>query len=275
MNDKKTFADKIAIVTGAASGIGRELALQLGEAGAIVSAADRNFDGSKETASLIGAKGGRATAVKTDVRDVSSVKKLIDNTVSENGRLDYIFNNAGIGVAAEVQDMSPDHWQDIVDTNLWGVVYGTTLAYSVMVKQGFGHIINTASLAGLVPSPIVTAYSMTKHAVVGLSTSLREEAKDLGVRISVLCPGVIDTNILQEGRIIGVDREKILVRIPWMMDVKKAVRHILRGVRRNKRIIVITLPAKILWRLYRVHSFFAIPFFHKLIGDFRKYRIEG
>jgi short-subunit dehydrogenase len=104
-----------------------------------------------------------------------------------------MLNNAGIALGGEVRDMDLEHWRRILDVNLWGVIHGTTAAYQVMVKQGFGHIVNTASLGGLIPEPMATAYATTKHAVVGLSTSLRAEAAELRVKVSVVCPGFVQT----------------------------------------------------------------------------------
>ncbi len=187
------FRDKVAIVTGGASGIGHMLCQELCRLGALVVVADVDSRGAEEVASAILKAGGRARAAFLDVSRVESVRGLVDEILSEHGRLDYMFNNAGIAIVGELRDMSLEHWQRIIDVNLWGVIYGTTAAYSIMARQGSGHIINTASLAGLIGYPASTAYAATKSAVIGLSTSLRAEAAGLGVKVSVVCPGYVQT----------------------------------------------------------------------------------
>ncbi len=134
------FKDKVAIVTGGASGIGRELCRQLGGHGATVIVADVNREGAEEAASSIaGSTAGRARAAHLDVTDAEEVRKLIRDTAAEFGRLDYMFNNAGIAIGGDARDMDWEHWRRILDINLMGVIYGSRAAYSVMVEQGFGH----------------------------------------------------------------------------------------------------------------------------------------
>jgi short-subunit dehydrogenase len=148
--------------------------------------------------------------------------------------------------------MNLDHWRRILDINLRGVIYGTAAAYQVMVKQGFGHIVNIASLAGLIPLAGITAYAVTKHAVVGLSTSLRIEAADLGVKVSVVCPGLIKTNIIDSATYLKLDKERLLDLSPRKgLDVDLAARTILEGVARNRPIIAFPFGARLLWWLYR------------------------
>src|SRR5207248_6593438 len=120
-------------------------------------------------------------------------------TRNRHGRLDLMVNNAGIGIGGETRELLLAHWDRIIDVNLRGVVHGVHAAYPVMIEQGSGHIVNTASLAGLLPSPGATPYAMTKHAVVGLSLSLRGEAAAYGVRVTAVCPGVVETPILDKG----------------------------------------------------------------------------
>ena len=145
-----SFQNQIAIVTGGASGIGRALCEELTRRGAVVAVADINYEGAQAVASAIAANGGRATAALLDVTRAENVERLVEDTVRTHGRLDYMFNNAGIGVAGEVRDLSLDHWRKCIDINLWGVIYGTTVAYAAMLRQGSGHIVNTASAAGLI-----------------------------------------------------------------------------------------------------------------------------
>ncbi len=268
------FKDKIAIVTGAASGIGRALCLELSRAGATVIMADIDRDRLAGLASEIG--GSRAHTSYLDVSKAEDVKSLIDKVISEHGRLDLIFNNAGIAVAGEARDLSIDHWRRIIDVNLLGVVYGTHAAYSAMARQGFGHIVNTASLAGLIGGPTMIPYATTKHAVVGLSTSLRAEAKDLGVKVSVVCPGFIQTGIFDAATYVNADQKEMEARLPFKpMDVTDAARIILRGVARNKAIIVFPFYGRLLWWLLRLNNSLLNPLARKSVNEFRAARTEG
>lgn len=237
--------------------------------------ADINAQGASQLASDLVRSGGRATAAHLDVSRIEEVQAVIDKTVSEYGRLDYMFNNAGIGVAGEVRDLDIDHWRRIVDINVWGVICGTTSAYSVMVKQGFGHIVNTASLAGLIGYPTMTPYSTTKFAVVGLSTSLRAEAKGLGVKVTAVCPGFVQTGIFASAETVRVTMEDLLAKLPFKpIDATKAAQIILRGVARNKAIVVFPLYGRVVWWLRRLHWALGNPLDAKTVRDFRKSRAE-
>ncbi|MBK7972861.1 MAG: SDR family oxidoreductase [Deltaproteobacteria bacterium] len=191
------FRNRITIVTGAASGIGRSLAIQLAAAGARVTLADVDGDGARAVASSIVGAGFHAAAAALDVSDRDGVRALIERVVAEHGRLDLLFNNAGVLVGGPVEAMRPVDWERLVSINILGVIHGIEAAYPRMVRQGSGQIVNTASLAGLVPMPWSSAYTMTKHAIVGLSAALWAEAIDKGVHVSVVCPGFIDTNIFR------------------------------------------------------------------------------
>jgi NAD(P)-dependent dehydrogenase (short-subunit alcohol dehydrogenase family) len=137
--------------------------------------------------------------VALDVTDADAVAALVERTAQDHGHLDLLFNNAGVAVTGPVSELTLAHWNRVIDINLRGVVHGVVAAYPIMIRQGRGHIVNTSSLAGLLPSPMLTPYGMTKHGVVGLSESLRMEAAAHGVRVSVVCPGVIDTPLLDKG----------------------------------------------------------------------------
>jgi NAD(P)-dependent dehydrogenase (short-subunit alcohol dehydrogenase family) len=269
------FKDKTAIVTGGASGIGRALCEDLGQKGVEVIVADINKAGAEQVASTISSAGGQARAAHVDVSRAEDVQKLIDETASEHDRLDYMFNNAGIGLGGDVRDMNLEHWHRVFDVNLLGVLYGTLGAYSLMVKQGFGHIVNIASLAGLIGYPTNVPYATSKYAVVGLSTSLRLEAADLGVKVNVVCPGYVQTSIWENATLLKVRREDVLAQIPFkMMDASKAASSILRGVERNKAIIYFPFHARVLWWLYRLHPAVLTPLGRKMVRDFRATRSE-
>lgn len=267
------FKGKVSIVTGAASGIGKALCEELDREKAVVVAADINTEGVKKVALKLSKEGGNSIAVNLDVSQSEDVAEFINKAAHEYGRIDYIFNNAGITVCGEVRDMSLAHWEKIIAVNLMGVIYGTSTAYSLMVKQGFGHIVNIASLAGLIGYPTNIPYAATKAAVVRLSTSLRIEGDDLGVKVSVVCPGYIDTGIYDACTYLRADQEKVLANIPFkMMDVKKAARLIMKGVVRNKAVITFPFYAGLLWWFYRLHPSFINILGRKTVTDFRALR---
>jgi len=272
------FRDKVAIVTGGASGIGRALCEELGHRGsAMVVVADINAEDAQQVTSSITSAGGQACAACLDVSREEDVQDLVDSIGARYGQLDFMFNNAGVAMCGEVRDMSLEQWQRIVAVNLWGVIYGTTAAYRLMLHQGQGHIINTASLGGLIPEPMATAYVTTKHAVVGLSTSLRAEAAGLGVKVSVVCPGMVRTQALDNATYIGVGREAAIAEMTamGMADLTKSTRSILRGVERNQAIITDTRLTRLLWRLYRVNPSILSPFLKRGVSDIRALRLES
>ena len=191
---------RIAIITGAASGIGRALARALVLRGDTVVVADIDGDGAERVAGGLARQGpGAVTSAALDVRDAAAVAALVRSTYDSHGRLDLMVNNAGIAIGGEACELLLAHWDRAIDVNLRGVVHGVQAVYPLMVRQRSGHIVNTASLAGLLPAPGATAYAMTKHAVVGLSLSLRGEAAAYGVRVTAVCPGVVETPILDKG----------------------------------------------------------------------------
>jgi short-subunit dehydrogenase len=144
-----------------------------------------------------------------------------------------------------------------------------------MIKQKFGHIVNTASAWGLTPAPLDASYCTSKHGVVGLSTSLRAEAADLGVKVSVVCPGLVQTEIWETSLILNAKREDALALIPLkMIKATRAAKAILLGVARNKAIIVFPLHARLMWWLYRIHPSILTPLNRKAVRDFRKIRSE-
>ncbi|MFH0870591.1 MAG: SDR family NAD(P)-dependent oxidoreductase [archaeon] len=251
------FKDKIVIVTGAASGIGKALSELLAQRGAKLILADINFSGAKALEAALIKKGLSAKALLVDVSKEGDVRKAVKYAVSTCGRLDFVFNNSGIGFAGEVKDMDLSIWKKMIDVNLYGVIHGTTIAYSQMLKQGSGHIVNVASATGLIPSPMLTAYATTKHAIVGLSTSLREEAKEYGVKVSVACPGFVDTGILDPAKAANIDEKKLYreKRKLKMMSPEKCAKEIIIGVEKNREIIIFPFKDRMLWWLYRLNPY--------------------
>lgn len=256
----------VAIITGGASGIGAALASRLARDGAEVWIADRQLD---EATTLAERLGARAHAIELDVRDAAAFERVVGEVVDRSGRIDYLFNNAGIGVSGEVDSYALADWTDVFDVNLLGVVHGIQAAYPVMIRQRSGHIVNTASMAGLMTSGGQTSYSATKHAVVAISRSLRVEADRHGVRVSVVCPGVIRTPILTGGkygrftREPGLSDEEFVKRV-WEplrpLDVDVFAQRVFRRVLRNDAIIIVPAWWKAFWYLERLSPALSLKF---------------
>ena len=195
-----SLSGKIAFITGGASGIGAALATKLADGGAEVWIADRQIGPAQELAQRLNSGGAKAHAIELDVRSYPSFECAAAVAVQQSGHIDYLFNNAGIVVSGEIDSYGLDDWNDVFDVNLRGVVHGIKAVYPIMIRQHSGHIVNTASMAGLVTTPGEGSYTATKHAVVAISKTLRVEAERHGVQVSVLCPGVIRTPILTGGQ---------------------------------------------------------------------------
>ena len=246
---------RVAIVTGAASGIGLALTRQLTAEGATVVLVDN--DGPRlhrETAELA-ASGRRVEAVEVDVADYDGFRKAIERTFESHGRLDYLFNNAGTAVLGESRDVEPSDWQRIIDVNLMGVVHGVSVAYPRMVRQGFGHIVNTASMSGLVPMPAQACYVTSKFGVVGLSRALRLEGEPHGVRVSVVCPASVATRIFDNVKWVKIDATKGRNVMPdKAQSAEDCAAEILRGIRANKELIT-PGAGTVIWNLHRFAPF--------------------
>src|SRR4051795_3796512 len=173
----KIFTNTVIIITGAASGIGRELSIQLTAAGARLILCDIQEAKLYALETQLKQSGGSAEAYMLDVTDALAFEQAIQYITDKYGAIDYLFNNAGVANTGEMQDLQIKHWKKVIDVNLMGVIYGASFGYKQMVKQRKGHIVNIASLAGLCTMPLGLPYTTSKHGVVGLSRSLRVEGK--------------------------------------------------------------------------------------------------
>ncbi len=230
---------KIAIVTGGASGIGKALCHELVSRGTFVIIADVDEKKGQSVEADLNEKIVVSRYEFLDVTNFKHVEQLIKKIQKEYGRLDYLFNNAGIAMYGELYDMTIEDWNEMMDINLWGVIHGTQAGYSIMKEQGFGHIVNTASAAGLGPSPISSVYSTTKHAVVGLTTSLHYEAEEFGIKVSTLCPAFVDTPIFEKAKAVNINKSLIMKQLKKqkVMIPEKLAKITLDGVHKNKPVI--------------------------------------
>ncbi len=247
-----TFTGKQAIVTGAGSGIGAALCRALVAAGANVQCTDIDGEAAERTASALGE---RALSARLDVTDAAAVQATVDDVVARAGRLDLMFNNAGIVWGGDTELLTLDQWNAIIDVNVRGVVHGVAAAYPQMIRQGHGHIVNTASMAGLTAAGQITSYVMTKHAIVGLSLALRSEAAANGVGVLAVCPSAIETPLLEKGAIGGFDGRNYFLqgrRTKAAYPADRLAQDTLKAIGRNKPLLVRPRSAHGQWLFARL-----------------------
>jgi len=232
----KDLAGKVAVVTGAAGGIGQALALECARAGMDLALADIDRARMEQVASQVSALGRRCICVPTDVRNNDAMQALLERTLAELGGCHVMFNNAGVFNATPLVETSAAQFQRVIDINIGGVVHGSRIFAAHFVSQGEGHVVNTASAAGLFPIPGMSGYSLSKFAVVGFSLQLRWELAAHGVGVTVLCPGTVKTDILtREG--VGFKLDEAAKMIKDAPSPEGLARKALRGVRRNQAMV--------------------------------------
>jgi NAD(P)-dependent dehydrogenase (short-subunit alcohol dehydrogenase family) len=226
------FDGKIAIVTGGTSGIGYAVSEALLKRGATVYViGSRKESVEKAEASLARYPNVRFAVV--NVTRADEVQKMVDDCVAGSGRLDYLFNNAGVGATVPFEQVTLEYWKQVIDLNLWGVIYGVHAAFPVMVKQGSGHIVNTSSIAGVFPPPYQAVYCATKYAVTGMTEALRYELAYQGISFSTVCPSNVATPIFAAAGKVPDDA----------ISAGEAAGIILAGVERKEGLII--FPEKV------------------------------
>jgi NAD(P)-dependent dehydrogenase (short-subunit alcohol dehydrogenase family) len=253
MSSKSSFKDKSVLITGGASGIGRALCEAFAAAGARVYAADINEAGLENLVANAN-ESESITAVKLDVSQQQDFQLAIDQVLSEHGQLDILVNNAGIVVAGAFSDTTTEEIEKIVNINLWSVLYGSQLAYMQMIKQGHGHIVNVSSSGGVMPVPNQTMYSAIKHAVVGFSHSLREEAALHGVKINTVLPGMVQSDLWDSAINVKDYNMKKSMESTGLKPIpaSEAAAAILQGITANHRSIIFPKINKFIVRLYQL-----------------------
>ena len=252
----KNLNDKVVVITGAAGGMGREMAIQAAQQGALLAISDWNEDALNETADLCKQAGAkRVRADKVDVSDRDAMKDWAASVAEEFGRVNMVINNAGVTVTGDFETMSYDDFDWIVGINFYGVVHGTKEFLPHLIASGDGALVNISSLFGLVSMPGQSAYNATKYAVRGFSEAIREEMliNKHGVSVTVVHPGGIRTGIARNGRKNAeIDASKIdtlfdkkLAR----MDADKAARIILKGALKKQARVLVGIDAHLIHHL--------------------------
>ncbi|MFZ5604881.1 MAG: SDR family NAD(P)-dependent oxidoreductase [Pseudomonadota bacterium] len=253
----KNFNSKVAAITGAASGIGRSLALALAREKCDLALSDVNETGLQETAEKARALGVKVTTAKVNVADRAAMHAWADQVVKDHGKVNLIFNNAGVALGNTVEDASYEDYEWIMGINLWGVIHGTKAFLPYLKQTGDGHVINVSSIFGLFSQPTQSGYNMTKFAVRGFTESLRQELDldNCGVSATCVHPGGIKTNIAKNARMDDSvlkltggkgSTEKMTQQFEQMFVTTpdKAADVILKAVRRDARRVLIGNDAK-------------------------------
>jgi len=243
-----------AVVTGAGSGLGRALALDLARRGASLVVSDIDPSTAEATAELVRGERARAEVIPCDVTDREAVFALVRQAEERLGGIDFLANNAGVAVGGPFDEISIEDWRWAVDINLWGVIYGCQAAVPKMRAQRRGYILNVASAAGLLAPPAMSAYNVTKAGVVSLSETLYAEYKPEGIHVAVLCPTFFRTNIVEAGRGATTPKEDAQV-IRWMerskVQAPEVAKEAIDAVRDGKLYVQPMRDGRMAWRLKR------------------------
>jgi len=260
MAEKNLLTGKVAAVTGAASGIGRYLAINLADEGCPVAIADVDEKGLQETATMLEGKPVKATTHVVDVSNREQVYGFADEVVRQHGKANIIINNAGVSLATSLEEVTYEDFEWLLGINLWGVIYGSKAFLPYLKQQPEGHIVNISSVHGLFTNPHVGPYCTSKFAVRGFTQTLWQELKDTSVRVSCVHPGGVKTNIVRNARFYESPDAKmsqeeavqLFDRMIARTTADKAARIIISGIKKNKRRILVGLDAHVYALLERL-----------------------
>ena len=258
----KDFNNKVAAITGAGSGIGQQLAVLLAKAGCHLSLSDVSEKGLQATQELLKSYSVKVTTQIVDVAQRAQMTAWAQQTVQDHGKVNLIFNNAGVALGSTVEGMEYDDLEWLMGINFWGVVYGTKEFLPLLKQAGEGHIINISSLFGLTSQPTQSAYNASKFAVRGFTEALRQELdiQNCGVSVTCVHPGGIRTNIAKAARMkdnlstLGMDAQKSIKNFDKLLRTppEEAARVILDAVQRDARRVLIGNDAKVLDLMQRI-----------------------
>ena len=252
---RKPSQNAYAVVTGAGSGIGRSFAMELATRGGTIVCADINLEAAQETVGLIESQTqGKAFAVQCDVGNKEQVRALAENAEKlMNHSVTLLINNAGVGLGGKFDEVSLEDWQWCMHVNLWGVIHGCHYFVPKFKQQGYGAIINVASAAGYTAAPEMTAYNVTKSSVLALSETLSAELRKDKIRVNVLCPTLVPTNIMKNGRLPGNYAglaDDLLINHAFMTSDKVAIKT-LNALDSDKLYTIPQPDAKLFWMMKR------------------------
>lgn len=244
------FVNTISIITGAASGLGLGISKEIIKRNGTIILLDIDRDRLNKVSEEM--TQSKHEIFSVDVTDFSQIESIFKEVYKKYKQIDYLFNNAGIGGSLPFENATSDHWKKIIDLNIYGVVNGMMAIYPIMKKQKNGYIINTSSIAGLIPFKGQALYNTTKFAVSGLSLTLEQEFKEHNIDISIICPGMVKTRIFYKP-IIGEEASEEHVKIPKeSISVEEAVNDIMKGLDKKKKIIITPKFLKHFYLKYRI-----------------------
>jgi NADP-dependent 3-hydroxy acid dehydrogenase YdfG len=265
-----TYKDKTIVVAGGASGIGEHIVRQLSVFAGTLVVMDRNKKAGK---ALTEELAGNVIFESVEMTDANAVKRILNRVNKKHGDIDYFFNTAGSFLGGEMRDTPVEDWYKITESNLSPIFNATSAVYEIMQKNGHGHIINTASSAGLFPVPVMSIYGATKHAVVGLTLGLRIEAKTLNIKVSVVCPTIVETPLYDTAMYDGVDKDQALHYLKNRAKIQqpnKAARRIIESTSKNRAIIHTSFSTRLGWALYRLSPSLYITSSRRFINLYRR-----
>lgn len=243
-----------AVVTGGASGLGRALCLALARRGAKIVVADRDRSGAEETERQVRAAGATAHSYICDVSNSQEVEQLAMFADQQLGGVDLLVNNAGVSVTGTVGDVSLRDWEWIVGVNLWGTIHGCQAFIPRLRRQGKGHIVNVASVGGLLCFPTMGPYNVTKAGIVALSETMAAELKSSNVGVTVVCPNAFSTNLATNSRGLDADQTAMVTRRMGESKVQAddVARAVLAACERNELYVLPMSAGQWMWRLKRL-----------------------
>lgn len=255
--DTKGLTGRVAVVTGAGSGIGRELAVLAARRGATLSLCDRDEVGLEQTLALVRDWGTEADGQVVDVSDAEQMAVFGKTTIEQFGAPDLVINNAGVAVIGGIMDTTLADWDRLLRVNVMGVVHGINAFVPAMAERGSGHVVNVASAAGLLANPQLGGYSASKHAVVGLSEALRIELAPRRIGVTAVCPGIINTAITHNSPYRGGDADARKAKTAKTYAKRgytpeRAAANILKAVDRNRAVAPISPEAHVMYVLSRI-----------------------
>jgi short-subunit dehydrogenase len=244
--------DKRALVTGAASGIGRAISLELARRGVRLFLLDREPDALAEVVSAAKILGVDAIACQCDLTDPSQVSRAVRDVLARFGGLDLLINNAGIVYYGPTHEMSQAQWDAVTRVNLLAPIQLIHELLPTLREQPEAHILNVASITGLVPKRRIAAYQATKFALIGLSQSLRFEYSPYGLGVSAICPGFVETNLLKAAERTGMTTKRPKLKSWWVISPDRVAKVAVRAIENNRGLVVTPALAKLFWWMQRL-----------------------